>query len=186
MININLPMYERLEELYYKGKPNYVTYGAYPIKILDVTDTGKALIFKVDIVKGCFAYYYSNKYKNDLSEWNHEATLISSYTDNSLPYFKANIKAIEDSNPNFNAIENEFNPDSFIGLYVIGVFEFYYYKNEETQQDGVAFGITGFRSIEDWKNDKVVVLPPRNNFQLQDTKYKKDNVYKKKYPNENK
>ena len=127
--------------------------GPQPCKITDVIDHPDKSYLEVrfDIDSGEFKGFYKNMFEKNGS-W--RGTIIRSYKESALGFFKAFITAVEKSNTNYSWLANDWNEKSLIGKYVIVNFreEEYLAENNEIKTSIKPFE---FRSIQAWKEGKI-------------------------------
>ena len=167
----------------YKGNAEYTVYfkaGIRLVKIVEVIDKeddGYLEVF-VDVVKSLrpanedFKDYFFNKAKDKLNSFGEtietawdNAGKIRLYYENrqssekdekTKNLFKARITAIEECNEGYNFEEENFDPQSLVGKYVVGVWR----AEEYIKRDGnvgTTIKLLTFRSIEAFENGDVAI-----------------------------
>ena len=135
--------------------------GGYIAKIIRVDDEADKEYLKIsfDIADGEYKGYYSDLF-NAFSFWG--GTFIKSYKEKALPFFKAFITAVENSNRNYKWDNDEKSlAGKFVGI-VLGEEE---YWSDKTAEVKTRLIVTSIRSIDSIKKGK---------FEIPDKKILKD------------
>lgn len=127
--------------------------GPQPCRITDVIDHPEKSYLEVrfDIDAGDFKGFYKNLFDRNGS-W--RGTIIRSYKESALGFFKAFITAVEKSNNGYNWLNANWNEKTLVGKYVVVNFreEEYLTENNEVRSSVKPFE---FRSIPAWREGKI-------------------------------
>lgn len=108
--------------------------GGYICRIVDVIDTPDKEYIQVhlDIADGDLKNYFKDMASQfNMMKWPAGGTTIRSYKENNLSYFKGFIKAIEESNVNYDFAKCYFDTSSLINKFVGVVFGEEEYLNKD-------------------------------------------------------
>lgn len=130
--------------------------GIYLATIVEVQDVGEKSYLRIgfDITEGEFKNYFKNQATGE--KWPYLGTIIRSYKESALTWFKAFITAIEKSNDGFTWRWNE---KDLVGKKFVVVYGEEEYLDEDSNELKIGLKPVDVRSIKALQEGKIVVPP---------------------------
>jgi len=130
--------------------------GIYLAKIVEVQDVGEKNYLRIsfDIAEGEFKNNFKNQNTGD--RWPYLGTIIRSYKDSALTWFKAFITAIEKSNEGFVW---KWNEKDLVGKSFVVVYGEEEYVDEDSNELKIGLKPVDVRSIKALQEGKIQVPP---------------------------
>lgn len=159
---------ENWENIEAKGVSDFVRLpaGGYVCKIVNALEhtneekKTKSLKVLVDIAEGQFKEYFKKAYDNNTNlekKWDNNSTKYIGLGENSLPFFKGFITAVENSNPGYKWNWDE---KTLIGKKIGGVYQYEEYEKQDGSR-GIKVKLNAFRTADkahEAKTDNIKLL----------------------------